>query len=252
MHSSFVKSCLLALATVSTVVAQTANFDPFIAPIEPGSSIPAGSTYDIKWTPTAPSGSISLILLEGNTNTTLQLGPKIASRFQARGSCMVSANMVVGGIDSKTGSYSWSISTSLQYFPVYGIKLQLDSDTKTFQYSTYFSITGLSGSSSSGSSGSVTMTTATSTPTTTMKVSQVGPTTSTSALNSSTSVSTSSVIFPNSTITRTSTSAGGASTGSPSLTSSTIAPSSTNGAIGGAAGGAGLLGSLLISLGMLL
>jgi hypothetical protein len=79
MHSSLIKSCLLALATASTVVAQIAGFDVFTQPATAGSSIKAGSTYTIKWTPSSPAGQISIILLEGASNTTLQLGPTIAS-----------------------------------------------------------------------------------------------------------------------------------------------------------------------------
>jgi hypothetical protein len=71
----------LALATASIVVAQISGFDVFTQPSTPGSSIPAGKTYTIKWTPSAPAGKISIYLLEGPSNTTLQIGPKIASRF---------------------------------------------------------------------------------------------------------------------------------------------------------------------------
>jgi hypothetical protein len=87
MRSSFIKSCLLALATASTVVAQnpTPGFDAFTQPTTPGSVIPAGSTYTIKWTPSSPAGKISIVLLQGSSNTTLQLGDKIASECQIQG-----------------------------------------------------------------------------------------------------------------------------------------------------------------------
>jgi hypothetical protein len=81
MRSSLIKSCLLALTAASTVVAQIAGFDVFTQPSTPGSSIAAGSTYTIKWTPSSPAGPISIILLEGASNTTLQPGPTIARRF---------------------------------------------------------------------------------------------------------------------------------------------------------------------------
>lgn len=81
MRSSLIKSCLLALATTSTVLAQTAGFDVFAEPSTPGSTIPAGSTYTIKWTPSSPEGTISIMLLEGSSNITLQAGPTIARRF---------------------------------------------------------------------------------------------------------------------------------------------------------------------------
>ncbi len=83
MHSTMIKSFLLALATASTVVAQIAGFDAFTEPATAGVSIPAGSTYNIKWTPSSPAGQISIILLEGTSNTTLQLGPTIASKLRA-------------------------------------------------------------------------------------------------------------------------------------------------------------------------
>jgi hypothetical protein len=81
MRSSLIKSCLLALATASTVVAQTAGFDVFTQPLTPGSTIAAGSTYTIEWTPSSPAGTISIVLLEGPSNTTLQIGPTIARKF---------------------------------------------------------------------------------------------------------------------------------------------------------------------------
>jgi hypothetical protein len=81
MRSSLIKSCLLALTAASTVVAQIAGFDVFTQPSTPGSSIAAGSTYTIKWTPSSPAGPISIVLLEGASNTTLQPGPTIARRF---------------------------------------------------------------------------------------------------------------------------------------------------------------------------
>jgi hypothetical protein len=237
MRSSLIKSCLLALTAASTVVAQTAGFDVFTQPSTPGSSIAAGSTYTIKWVPSSPAGPISIILLQGASNTTLQPGPTIAK-----------------SIESTTGSYAWNIPSTLQAFQVFGFKLSLDSDPTTFQYSTYFSITGLALSSGADS------TTVAGT-TVTRKVSQVGSITSAStttisashvAVNSTSHtspVSTSTHILPSSTIT-TATSKNGATT-----TTSTTSPSavSSSGAVGTVAvGGTGLLGALFVALGMLL
>jgi len=90
MRFSLIKSCLLALATASTVVAQnpTSGFDVFTQPSTPGSTIAAGSTYTIEWTPSSPAGPISIVLLEGPSNTSLQLGPTIARRFFDFAACV--------------------------------------------------------------------------------------------------------------------------------------------------------------------
>src|ERR1700734_925251 len=107
-------------------------------------------------------------------------------------------------IESSTGSFAWQIPSTLKAFPYFGFKLSLDSDPSTFQYSTYFSITGLT-ASSSGSSGASSTTTVAST-TVTKKVSKVGSTTSASTtvsaslvtVNSTSTTSTPVGIFQNS------------------------------------------------------
>jgi hypothetical protein len=71
----------LSLLPYQLAQAQTAGFDVFTAPFTPGSSIPAGSTYTIKWTPSSPTGTISLVLLQGSSITTVQLGPTIACKY---------------------------------------------------------------------------------------------------------------------------------------------------------------------------
>jgi hypothetical protein len=50
-------------------------------------------------------------------------------------------------IDSVSGSYDWAAPTALAAFSFFGLKLHLDSDPTTFQYSTYFSISGSAASS---------------------------------------------------------------------------------------------------------
>lgn len=62
----------------------TPGFDTFTQPLTPGASISAGSVYTIKWTPSAPAGKISLILLEGSSNITLQLGPTIGGKYKQK------------------------------------------------------------------------------------------------------------------------------------------------------------------------
>jgi hypothetical protein len=77
MQYSFVKACLLALATTTSVLAQTAGFNVISAPTS-GDVLVPGTTYTIKWTPSEPAGPVTLILLQGLTNTTLQIGNTIA------------------------------------------------------------------------------------------------------------------------------------------------------------------------------
>lgn len=79
MQYSFVKACLLALASTTAVLAQTAGFDVITAPAR-NEVIAAGSTFTITWTSSDPAGKISLVLLEGASNTTLQIGDTIASK----------------------------------------------------------------------------------------------------------------------------------------------------------------------------
>lgn len=66
MHYSFIKSCLLAIAATSSVVlAQTTGFNVMSQPTY-NAVIPAGSVYDIVWTPTATyPGNISIVFYGG-------------------------------------------------------------------------------------------------------------------------------------------------------------------------------------------
>jgi hypothetical protein len=83
MQYSFAKTCLLALAAASSVLAQSATdkFDVITAPGAAGVVIPAGQTYEIKWDPSpAPlDGKITIVLLQGASELLLQTGATIAS-----------------------------------------------------------------------------------------------------------------------------------------------------------------------------
>jgi hypothetical protein len=61
-------------------------------------------------------------------------------------------------MDSVTESYDWSVSANLSALSYYGFKLALDSDESAFQYSPYFSISGLEASAAVSSSSSSTST----------------------------------------------------------------------------------------------
>lgn len=67
------------LACIAVVKAQTAGFNPFIAPTA-GQKIKAGQNFDILWEPSgAPiDATVSIKLLQGDTPTTMQLGPNVA------------------------------------------------------------------------------------------------------------------------------------------------------------------------------
>jgi len=69
---------VVLFAHVFPTIAQVTGFDVFTAPNTPGSTIAAGSTFTIKWTPSPPAGLISIVLLEDPSNDILQLGPTVA------------------------------------------------------------------------------------------------------------------------------------------------------------------------------
>ncbi|KAG6360903.1 hypothetical protein INS49_011971 [Diaporthe citri] len=119
------------LAWVSAALAQTAGFDAITVPAK-DESVPAGSTYTVKWdySPTY-AGTVSIQLLQGADPTTLQLGPVVAS-----------------GLDNAAGSYSWAVDSSLGADATYGLKIIYDSNPEVFQYSFPFHISKGAASSS--------------------------------------------------------------------------------------------------------
>jgi hypothetical protein len=79
MRYSFLSAAILALST-PVVFAQF--FDSITSPTR-DQIIPVGEPFDIIWAPEGVTGTISITLLQGKTNITLQEGPII------KGSCMV-------------------------------------------------------------------------------------------------------------------------------------------------------------------
>jgi len=139
----FAVSAAALAAFISTVLAQTADFDPITKPVK-DEDVPAGSTYDITWDLTPKyTGSVTLSLLGGKTPGTLV----------ALGS--------IGTADNGDGKFAWDVDASLGDDATYGIQITLDSDKTIFQYSFPFHITGGSGgsdNSSTSASGTATYT----------------------------------------------------------------------------------------------
>ncbi|RFU29666.1 hypothetical protein B7463_g6659, partial [Scytalidium lignicola] len=135
MRTSFVSAAFLAL--VSSVFAQTPGFDAISAPAQ-DQTLAVGSTFDIKWAPNSVKGPVTIILLQGSTPSTLQLGQTVAS-----------------SIDNLSGKFAWTIPASVGKFATYGFKIQLDSDPNTFQFSFPFHITAAAASSSTTTSTKV-------------------------------------------------------------------------------------------------
>ncbi|KAF3762500.1 hypothetical protein M406DRAFT_107921 [Cryphonectria parasitica EP155] len=93
----FTISAAALLAFVSSALAQaTEGFDAITSPTE-DEVLTAGTTFTITWDPTAAydDETVSIILLQGATQGTLELGPTVAS-----------------SIDSSLGTYSWTVDSS--------------------------------------------------------------------------------------------------------------------------------------------
>ncbi|KAH8815333.1 GPI anchored serine-threonine rich protein [Xylogone sp. PMI_703] len=120
MRTSFVSTAFLAL--VSSVFAQTPGFDVITNPTQ-DKVVKVGQTLDITWEPSSVTGTATIILLQGATPSTLQLGQTVAA-----------------SIKNQAGKFSWTIPASVGNFQTYGFKIQLDSDPNTFQYSFPFHI----------------------------------------------------------------------------------------------------------------
>ncbi|KAL1855277.1 hypothetical protein Daus18300_011183 [Diaporthe australafricana] len=116
-------SAATLLAWVSAALAQTAGFDAISLPAQ-DESVPAGSTYTVKWDYSATyAGTVSIQLLQGADPATLQLGPVVAS-----------------GLDNSAGSYAWAVDSTLGADATYGLKITYDSNPEIFQYSFPFHI----------------------------------------------------------------------------------------------------------------
>lgn len=202
MQFSLVKSCLLALAATTSVLAQTPGWNVITKPAM-GEVVAAGETYTIVWQASTPDEPISLILMQGKTNTTLVLGETIAA-----------------GIDSGKGTYDWAVPATAGDHAVYGVMVKSDADPETFQYSNQFKI-------GAGAGGDDEEEEEEPKPTTTIRVSQVSTITSTS-ISSSTEESTSTTSTTSSSSSKiTSSSTTEIESSSEPTTFTTVAPSTS-------------------------
>ncbi|KAH9888228.1 Ser-Thr-rich glycosyl-phosphatidyl-inositol-anchored membrane family-domain-containing protein [Xylariomycetidae sp. FL2044] len=136
MRSAAAVATVLAFA--GRTIAQTAGFGVMSVPGQ-AEEVPSGETFTIEWDASTYTGAISLSLIGGATQNT-----------------QVPISTIATGIDITTESFAWSVDCELGTDAVYGLKLSLDSDPDTFQWSFPFAIKGPScGSSSSSSSATV-------------------------------------------------------------------------------------------------
>ncbi|KAH9893044.1 hypothetical protein F4778DRAFT_749404 [Xylariomycetidae sp. FL2044] len=102
-------------------------FVTFVQPYE-NELINAGSTYEVRWNPSAVSGDATLSLLSGENDMTLS-----------------SAGDIDTAVDIQNGSYYWEVGRTLGTDAFYGLKLTLNSDTKMFEYGSSFKIAAMDG-----------------------------------------------------------------------------------------------------------
>ncbi|RDL36732.1 uncharacterized protein BP5553_06084 [Venustampulla echinocandica] len=233
---------IVALAALaSSVVAQTAGFDVMTSPTQ-DQEIPAGSSFDIVWTPGSVEGTISITLMQGEAPKLLLLGETVAS-----------------GIKNSLGKFKWTVP-STSAFKTYGFQLTLDSDPTTFQRSFPFHITGGSSSSSSANDTSTaaptknsTSSTASATSTSSSSKKSSSTAHATSTANSTSSSSAAPTAGPSSNLTSTLTTVSAPKTGSPtggspSSTGSNAPVTSKSAAAGNAiSGGLAMVGGLVIA-----
>jgi hypothetical protein len=200
-------SIAAVLAFATTGLCQVAGFNVITKPVS-GEQVPAGSTYEIVWQPSADQpGDITIGLLGGASPSTLDIVATIAT-----------------GVDSSAGSYSWEVSTGLGDLATYGIKITLESDKDVFQYGFPFQIVG----GGDDSDDEVSTTTAAATTTATEdddKTTKTKTKTATATEDDSTSIT-----VPTSTIVTSTISGNLSTTGSPQTTITSIVteqPSST-------------------------
>lgn len=76
----FTTSAAAFLALMSHALAQTSGFDAVTKPTS-GEVLTAGSTYQVTWDYNSQyDGTISITLLQGDTDTTLEVGDTVASK----------------------------------------------------------------------------------------------------------------------------------------------------------------------------
>jgi hypothetical protein len=122
----FTMSVAALVAMASSVLAQTADFDPVYTP-DNNQVIPAGQVFEITWS--APEKyaeeTVSIQLIGGATQDSQQV-----------------LSDLVSGIPNTDESYQWTVDASLGAHAVYGLKVILDSDPSVFQFSMPFQIEG--------------------------------------------------------------------------------------------------------------
>ncbi|KAH8775634.1 GPI anchored serine-threonine rich protein [Diaporthe sp. PMI_573] len=245
MHFSLYAATCLAL--VGRAFAQTEGFDAITAPTR-DQTLTAGTTSTVTWDYNPQyEGTVTITLLQGATPETLQVGSAIAT-----------------GIDNSAGSYSWSIDSSLGADATYGLRISLDSNPATFQYSFPFHIAS-SGAGSTSSSISSSVTVSTSSSVSSASVSSTSVSSSISAsLSSTVSPTSAPTTFPtltptsgggvNSTKTATGTTltskvtATGTGSGTPSSSSSGVATAGAAKVVAGSFAAMGGLAAALFAL----
>ncbi|PHH81242.1 hypothetical protein CDD82_1219 [Ophiocordyceps australis] len=120
----FINLSLTALAMATSVMAQTADFDPIYTPKE-NEMIPAGSIYTITWK--APEKYqheiVSISLIGGDTQNT-----------------QVPLQEIDSNVVNSANSYAWKVDKDLGKDNVYGLVFKLKSNPQVFQYSMPFKI----------------------------------------------------------------------------------------------------------------
>ncbi|KAK0746367.1 Ser-Thr-rich glycosyl-phosphatidyl-inositol-anchored membrane family-domain-containing protein [Schizothecium vesticola] len=210
----FSVATVLALATA--VFAQTEGFNVITKPTR-DEKVPAGSTYEIVWQPGPDkyTGPITIGLVGGATQQTLVPIETLAKAY-----------------DGSSGKYSWTVDKSLGAKAIYGIQIFWEEDTRVFQYSFPFQISGGASGSPSGSVSSTRLSNST-------------------IVSSTSSTASSTITIPASNLTTTARTtliqATTTSTGS-SRTTATAPPAQTNAAVPAVGSTLALLGGLAMAL----
>jgi hypothetical protein len=235
----FSVSAVLAFAATALAAAgdPTAGFNAITKPTE-GEQVPAGSTYEIVWSPSAANpGPVTIGLLGGADPGHLSVVATIAK-----------------AVDASKGAYSWSVPSDAT-LATYGIIITLESNTTIFQYGFPFKITGgTAGSSTTTSASGSASASSTASGSATGKASSSTVVSSTSAASSSAAPS-STVVSSSSIRSNSTTTAGGqttittfVSTSTPSATKSATSSIVTNGVASLAAGSFAMIGGVAMAV----
>jgi hypothetical protein len=128
------------LAFAGAALAQVEGFDAITSPPK-DTTMKAGATFEIVWEP-APTEFdnelIDILLLAGSSPSTLN----------------VVDTPIATGLKNSVGKFSWDVPAELGDQKTYGIKIELQSDPETFQFSFPFAITPAEGGSKPNSTTS--------------------------------------------------------------------------------------------------